>query len=506
MKKISFPILMSILLSFATSCSQTELDLSPVSSITDGNFWKSAEQWESFVVGLHSRMRTHTYNLFQLGGLRADEFGESSFGGESTNNRERLWLNTLNISNPGVTNFADFYSNINQINLLIQKTEETTLLPEASKTYYLGQGYGMRAFYYFHLLRSWGDVIIHQTATTTFDLSSLAKAASPAAEVMALIKADLTKSEAAFGTNYTVKLNKALWSKSATLMLKAEVYLWSARRMAGGATDAGVAKAALTSIQQNVPAFGLLPSFKDVFAYANKGNKEVIFALRNELNEYNFMGGEFVAFLPQINYIGNYYDSLSKAKIDVQKDLVGGTGGFQAPIKKSTYRRFSNEDSRKYASIQGAFTLTGGQYVLAGCFISKYQGIINAGSRVMVDDYPVYRYADLLLMLAEAKTLMGEDPATEINLVRQRAFGANYKLAVHGYPNQVGDNNLPEMILKERFFEFIGEGKRWYDLLRFGKDYVFKYTTVTEEYKLLWPIDQGTLTNNKALKQTPGYL
>ena len=456
MKKISFPFLLSVLILLTTSCSKTDLDLSPISSITDDNFWKSSEQWESFVIGIHARLRTHTYNLFVLGGMRADEFGETSFGGESTNNKERLWLNTINISNPGVSEYGDFYSNINQINLLIEKTEETTLLPEASKSYYLRQGYGMRAFYYFHLLRSWGDVIIYDTAPSTFDLSALAKAASPAADVMAFIKSDLNKSETAFGTNYTMKLNKAIWSKSAPLMLKAETYLWSAKRLNGGATDAGVAKIALTDIRENVPALGLLPNFRDVFSYANKGNKEIIFAARNELNEYTFMGGEFAPFLPQITYIRNYYDSLSMRKINVQTDLVGSTGGFQTPIKKSTYRSFSNEDSRKYASIQGAFSLVNGQYILAGCFLSKYQGIINAGSRVMVDDYPIYRFADLLLMQAEAKTVFGEDPSEEINLVRQRACGSNYKPAVHGFPNQVGDKSLPEMILKERYFEFIG--------------------------------------------------
>lgn len=507
MKKISFSILLAVLMSMATSCSQMELDLSPDSSITDGNFWKSAEQWESFVTGVHSRMRTHTFNFFVLGSMRADEFGDSSpIGGGSTNNRERLWLNTINISNPGVSAYGDFYSNINQINLLIQKTEETTILPEASKSYYLGQGYGMRAFYYFHLLRSWGDVILHQTATTNFDLNALAKAASPAAEVMALIKSDLDKSEAAFGTNYTIKSNKSIWSKSASLMLKSEVYLWSARRMNGGAADAATAKAALIDIQKNVPALGLLPNFKDVFSNTNKGNKEIILAIHNELNEYTLMGGQFTSFLPQTTIIGNYYDSLSRAKIDITKDLVGDTGGLQAPIKKSSYYRFSSEDSRKFASIQGAYSLANDQFILAGCYIAKYQGILNAGNRVMVDDYQVYRYADLLLMLAEAKTILGEDPAAEINLIRQRAYGANYKLGVNGFPNQKEDSNLPEMILKERYYEFFGEGKRWYDLSRFGKEYVFKYTTVTENYKLLWPVDQGTLTNNKALVQTPGYL
>src|SRR5690606_22782481 len=184
--------------------------------------------------------------------------------------------------------------------------------------------YGMRAFYYFHLLRSWGDVIIHDIAATKFDLNALAKAASPAAEVMAQIKSDVGKSEAAFGTNYQIRQSKALWSTAAALVLKGEVYLWSAHQMGGGNTDAQTAKTALTEIQTNLPNLGLMDNFADAFTHTNKGNKEILFAIRNDLLEYPFMGGQFWPFLPQINYIGNYYDSLSAVKIDVQKDLVGG--------------------------------------------------------------------------------------------------------------------------------------------------------------------------------------
>ena len=53
------------------------------------------------------------------------------------------------------------YKVINQINLIIAKTKETTVLSEAGKNYYLGEAYGMRAYLYFHLLRSWGDVILY---------------------------------------------------------------------------------------------------------------------------------------------------------------------------------------------------------------------------------------------------------------------------------------------------------------------------------------------------------
>ena len=72
------------------------------------------------------------------------------------------------------------------------------------------------------------------------------------------------------------------------------------------------------------------------------------------------------------------------------------------------------------------------------------------------------------------------------------------------FPLIPGDENVMEAILKERLREFFFEGKRWYDLRRFGNQYVLKYTTA-QESRLLWPINEDALTNNPALKQTPGY-
>lgn len=125
----------------------------------------------------------------------------------------------------------------------------------------------------------------------------------------------------------------------------------------------------------------------------------------------------------------------------------------------------------------------------------------------MVDDYPIYRYADLLLMLAEAKYLLNEDPKVEINAVRERAYQGNYDEAMIGFPNKAGDDNIAEAILQERLLEFMFEGKRWYDLRRFGDSYVFNHTTAesSQPKRLLWPIDQTTLTNNRDLQQTDGY-
>ena len=494
------------LLLFVSACSK-KLDLAPVSSISDANFWETPEQVDVFVTGVHARFRTHTAAFQTLGEMRADIFGtdpgsSSAFTGEATQGTERLWTNNLDLDNPGVSNYGGFYSNINQINLLISKLNESTVVSEASKNYYLGIAYGMRAFYYFQLYRSWGSVIIQTEPTTAIDISTLAKPASGEAEIMGLIKSDIDNSVNSFGADYTFKNTKAFWSKAATLMLKAEVYLWTNYR--GSTADAAIAKAALTDIQTNIPGLMLLPSYASVFAASNKGNAEIIFAIRNKLDEAQLpLAG---TFFPQPSLIANFYDSAANRKFNVTTD--NWTGGLlRAPVKVETFWRFDDKDSRKWATIQPAYSFVNGTFQIAGAFVKKFEGEQVAGSRQYTNDFPIYRYADLLLLLAEAKVALGEDPSTEINAVRQRAYGAAFDASVHAYPNMPLDADAKEALLQERFYEFIFEGKRWYDLRRMGDTYVFKYTTVlpSEAYKLLWPVDRSTLTNNRALKQTSGY-
>src|SRR5699024_3239826 len=140
------------------------------------------------------------------------------------------------------------------------------------------------------------------------------------------------------------------------------------------------------------------------------------------------------------------------------------------------------------------YTKSGGQYHVAGCFVSKYKGEQDAGTRKYTNDYPIYRYAGLLLLKAEAKVILGQSPSKEINEIRERAYGSNYNASTLGYPNQSVDRNPEEAILRERLFEFTFEGKRWYDLRRMGDQYVYEYTTISssDSYKLLWPVDRNT--------------
>jgi hypothetical protein len=509
MKNLSKYILLLGLLAFGAISCNDELDLAPISSISDGNYWKTPDQFDAFVSGIHSRFRGHTSAFQILGELRSDIFGTEAgsagtFTGEATQGVERAWLQTLDLDNPGVSNFGGFYSNIGQLNLLISKLNTTNIVTAANKNYYLGLAHGMRAFYYFHMLRTWGDVIIQTDPVTSFDISNLAKPASKAADVMALIKADIETSLSSYGSDYSFRNQKGYWSKAATQMLKAEVSLWNAHR-GGGAADATAALNALNDITANVPGLALRPTFPAVFAAgaANKGNSEIIFAIRYLLNEATMPFAS--TYYPQTSLLANYWDSLENRKFNVNIENYGGL--LRAPVKSSTYRLFNDLDTRKRFTITAAYNSAAGKFTLAGCFVKKYEGEQEQGNRRYTNDYPIYRFADLLLMQAEAKIILGQSPATEINLVRARAFGTNYSPAVHAFPNQPVDADPREALLAERLYEFVFEGKRWYDLRRLGDQYVYKYTLVksSEAYKLLWPIDRNSLTNNRALTQNPGY-
>jgi hypothetical protein len=144
-------------------------------------------------------------------------------------------------------------------------------------------------------------------------------------------------------------------------------------------------------------------------------------------------------------------------------------------------------------------------FPVRGVLLTKYLGTTAGTSQVYNNDYPVYRYADVLLLLAEAKTQLGEDPSAEINAIRARAYGAAYTPFVNG---SVSANM--NAILEEYLREFIGEGKRWWALRRAGDAYVYAnlnpvYFSPTTTAKFLLPLSQTMLNADPLLTQTTGY-
>ena len=311
------------------------------------------------------------------------------------------------------------------------------------------------------------------------------------------------------------------WSYYATLMLKAEIYLWSAKVTTGdqspASTDLATAKAALDRIATS-GKFSLMPNYADVFAYNKKQNNEIIFAMANLENESGTPFSSFMYYPPNFN---NKFDENGVAFDN--NDPLKIQGGFLFnEYKFELFQAFDATDTRRgktFLSFYGNAAKTQGR----GIALIKYIGFINsANTRVFADDMPVYRYADVLLMYAEIANKEGNDPSVYINQVRQRAYGSNYSPAVAYTNGTFADNELA--ILKERDKEFVAESKRWFDVCRLqdasGNPLVFSrdasYGQVagvvepilkqgTESHKLLWPINVDIMSRDETVTQTPGY-
>lgn len=457
------------------------------------------------MVGLHATMRERHMEFHHMGELRSDLYGGSNGLEREPDESIPLIYNDIRTDNAPYENWASFYSDLHRINDAIKNIPCIDFASKNEKNYLIGQAYGMRAYYYYTMLRTWGGVPIITEPTESVDFSNLKKPRGTKQEVMDLIKSDLKASLEAFGDNESFQNgSRRRWSRAATLMLKADVYIWSGTHHQGGAADYQEAKAALGKIVGN-SNFGLLSDFSSVFKYNNKNNKEIIFAFHFESDQATNGMGRFQA---KQAHISGYYD-YNGVKFGTTLALTGSSG--YHPSEDANLGVLFEDyplDKRADATWIRVYKAPGHNASdLVAAVGNKFMGNVVGGLRVMVDDKPVYRYAYALLLLSEAKNLLGEDPSNEINLLRKRAYGANFNPSIHTYVNQSKHLNT-EAILKEGLKEMGMEGFRWWDLRRAGDAYVFehnKYLNPGDEYKLLLPITREMIGRNPALEQTPGY-
>src|SRR5690606_5719720 len=274
--------------------------------------------------------------------------------------------------------------------------------------------------YYYTLLKTWGDVPIILEPLGSVDPSALSKERSPQSEVMNLIKSDLTASLNAFGSdNSFFEGSRIYWSKAATLALKGDVYIWSGNLLGGGNADFMEAKTAL----QQIASLGinLEPDFSGLWGVENEDNSEFIFAIQYRQDEatnfYNSLTGRSTEINPTFNDKGNSMGNF----------IIAGANRY-GQSDKTLLLLDDNDDSRKDATFIRLYVDDNGglgyptynETAYFGSVFNKFLGQVIGSERIFENDVPVYRYADVILLLAEAKNLMGEDPSTEINQIRQR--------------------------------------------------------------------------------------
>ncbi|WP_353719964.1 RagB/SusD family nutrient uptake outer membrane protein [Dyadobacter sp. 676] len=492
MKPITRKLIGSLMAVTMFSACTDDLTLKPISQITNTSFWKSPEEARGALNGMYVRMRTQAATNFFIWGEARSEIWVQNFGFDPSINFY-AFTNALSRVNPG-PDWTAMYSVVHDANLILKYVPSIQFASEADRSEILAQAYAMRAFMYFTMTKTWGDLILIDQPTEGFDPSTIYKERKPQTEVFAMIKKDIESALALFPTN-NIPTGRVRWSKPALNALKADVFLWTAKKLNGGAADFNTALAAIAEVEKS--DVQLLGDFSQVFAFTNKGNKEVILAVRfaeGESAGRSVYGGVTALAAPTAPFT-------PQSVIDKLMPYSGKDGYWQ--MSREVTRQFSDDDARKNATFIEVNQTKDGVTSFMYNADQKWPGLITGGVRVMYDDLILYRYADIILMKAEAQNGLGQDPSEAVNMIRKRAYGA--KFAAHAFVNGSKAAN-DDAILQERLFELAHEGKRWWDLVRFGKalEKVPSLKGKTEN-DLLFPLGETILSLEPYVKQNPGY-
>lgn len=498
MKKSKYILLLAVGLISTASCRKA-IDLDPTSTITATSFYKTQDDVTGGVRGMYAALRVAAISdMFFMGEGRSDVLTSATAG---TTGLDKYYLNTLNQTNSG-PNWQQFYTTINAANLLIKYIPTITFTSQTIRDNALAQAYTMRAFVYFTLVRTWGGVPIRTTPTESYDPTAIQVARSTVQDVFKLIKADIDMAMTLY-PNSTPDATRAQWSKPAAEALKGDVYLWTGKMLSGGSADFTTALNAFNDI--SATDFILLPNYSDIFSYTNKGNKEELFAVRFQQSDFTTGAGS--------NYWSNMYVTnlgASTAPKGVSAATIaiigtqgsGNTGANIMQITQAVRDQFTMDDQRRAGTFYEIYN-NDGTYLTS--ITTKGAGTVIGGSRNFYTDVMIYRYADVLLMKAEAKNALGQDPSAEMIAVRQRAYGSNY--ASHAFVNGTQAAN-DAAILKERLLELTTEGKRWWDLIRFGQVFNLVPSLAGKQaqtYLLLFPIGTTIRSLEPLVTENPGW-
>lgn len=508
MKKLIYTGLLIISLT-TISCSNLLDEVVPQTSLNEQLILNDPSAARTFYYGLYSSFRTYTKPLLELGEMRSQLWADGLFLENADADLRRYYTHNYDEENVVASNWAGFYGMIFRLNRAL-KLIPNTKLPELEKSKILAEVYGLRAFIYYTMLKTWGKVpITDQALDGVDDLASLYKPRADEEDVMKLIVSDIDRSLEFFAGSNSFTPKRVYWNLAATLILKGDVLVWKYTHLGGDNADLINAKTALEQVKNMAgTSLGLQDDYRDIFAADKKiNNKEIIFAINYERDQVeNKVFNMFLinatavnsimlnANTPRAGLVSSLYPNIVSAgnRVGINESLINHLKG--TPL----------EDKRVSHSIATMHN-NASPYPLVGVLLTKYIGNLYEGLRVYNNDFPIYRYADVLLLLAEVKTKLGESPEEEMDLIRRRAYGNGYE----SFRNGTEEQNM-DAILEEYLREFIGEGKLWWALRRAGDIYVFKnintlYLNEGNKHKLLLPISRVTLNSDPLLEQTDGY-
>ncbi len=481
-----------------SSCDESFLDTVSTDTYNDATWWQTENQVISTINGCYTVLRND--QLYGTTAFREENISPNSYsmGGDSP-----VDVGNHNAGNDNrfLNKWGANYQGIGRVNYLLGNIDKVQM-DQALKDRIKAEAYFLRGLFYFNLVNYYGGVplILNQPDFTT--QGSLPR--NTREEVLNQILTDLNNAASVLPQSYT-GANKGRATKGAAMALKARVLLYEGRW-----SEAAEAAKAVIDLKE----YSLFPDYRGLFYLENEGNKEVIFDVQYLVPEYN-----------------NSFDIIIELQINVAPtlDLVNsylmsdGNTTLQSPLFDPS-KPYENRDSRLHKTIvipgymfRGSI-VNNTKYFSTGYGFKKYTTYKDNVAQPSISyseiNFIVLRYADILLMYAEAQNeASGPDLSVyeAVNQVRDRA-------GMPDIPVGLTKDQMRTALRLERRIELAGESLYYHDIRRWrtaefvmngevlnSKGAVVQRRTFNAQRDYLWPIHSTIIQENPALEQNPGY-
>lgn len=529
MKNLYIGLILVIL--FTTNACQ-KLDQFPLDATSEDKFWKTEAEALYAVTGLYSDWEKGS-QIFYM-----DCVSDNSRSDFPWENFQALGNGTATPTNAGNANDRYSYDHIRRANRILENLDKTPLSDEL-KNRLIGEVRTIRAYRYLDMALLFGDIPI-MTSTTTPEDSFVEP--SPRAEVFKFIQDELRAAADLLPASYP-NADKGRMTKGAALGFLARAYAFQNNY-------AEVKKVTDEIIGLN--QYALFPNYAELFEEANEDNSEVIADVQYiaKSQGYKDLGimlpslqGGWSSIVPTQSLM-DAYETADGKTIDDQTGTynpaqphanrdprLGATVVYPGALYDGAYFDSLNEGSRSHPQGSDNSASTSYNYRKYVQNPKSYSDIWDVGTNIIV-----MRYAEVLLLNAEARIELNQidnEVYKNIDLVRERA--GMPKVNTADYASQP---KLRDLVRRELRVELAGEGRRRFDIIRWGiaKDVMngrvygglskgnvdtktgkVTYTSLTDRFSIesrtfiegkheLWPIPQSVIDNAKGtIKQNKDY-
>ena len=491
-------IFISFFILFCMGCSDF-LEETDQSNFTVNNYFKTAEQAESVVNAVYQDLRMSAEsdyggNPYFMTDFQTGLAGTKVSQNTNINNIRLLTNNSDNRYSESWWNYS--YRAIANANLAIENIPDIEM-GDAQKKKYLGEAYFLRAYNYFNLVRLFGSIPL---ILVPVDASSpeLYPDQAPIDEIYNSIVSDLKEAENS-GLQWIDESGRA--SMGAVKSLFANVYLTMAGYPLEGGSEYYSLAAAKSKEVIDHGDFSLFSSYADLHRPDTENTGEHIFMIQYETG---IVENPFQSLYLPYNKDISYYSTETGSIYPVSEFISSYNPGDKRVEEKEFYYTTYTSNADRSETVD-----LGGYYIYK--FFDAEANLSTATSGL---NYPLIRYAEVLLIYAEAQNEAEGIPSTEayscINQIRERADLDDL--------NNLSQEEFRKAVWRERYHELAFENKLWFDMARTHQvmvlgtgdfdDYVghkFTYGPTLKERELLFPIPTSEIKNNKNLAQNAGY-